>query len=101
MGFVATSTGNRSHSIVEHGVEALARLSHRGGLDADGKSGDGAGILIQIPRKLLGYDVAVATVFEWDSGTRTVVEEALAAAGMPVRLWREVPVRPETLGERA
>jgi len=51
MGFVATT--QLGHDAVALGVQALARLAHRGGLDADGKSGDGAGLLIQVPHRLL------------------------------------------------
>ncbi|TMG62335.1 MAG: hypothetical protein E6H86_10540, partial [Chloroflexi bacterium] len=49
MGFVATP--ELGHEAVALGVQALARLAHRGGLDADGKSGDGAGLLIQVPHR--------------------------------------------------
>ncbi len=101
MGFVATPGAPAGHRVVQLGVEALARLAHRGGLDADGRSGDGAGILLQIPRKLLGYDVAVAVLFEWEPGAREILEAALAGYGMTVRLWREVPVDPDALGETA
>jgi glutamate synthase domain-containing protein 2/glutamate synthase domain-containing protein 1 len=99
MGFVTTP--ELSHRAVELGVQALARLSHRGGLDADGKSGDGAGLLIQVPHRLLGPRFAVAALFEWDPGARDLVAEAVAAAGMRVVEWREVPVDRESLGERA
>ena len=99
MGFVATpDTGHRA---VELGVEALARLSHRGGLDADGKSGDGAGLLIQVPHRLLGGDFAVAALFAWDARARDIVAESVASSGLGVVEWRQVPVDPESLGERA
>src|SRR5258708_37289228 len=90
MGFVATPESGRR--AVELGVQALARLSHRGGLDADGKSGDGAGLLIQVPRRLLGGDFAVAALFEWDERARDVVAEALTASGMKLVEWRKVPL---------
>ena len=99
MGFVATP--QLGHDAVALGVQALARLSHRGGLDADGKSGDGAGILIQVPERILGRHVAVAALFEWDARAKGVVEEAMAARGMRVFEWRPVPVEPESLGDRA
>src|SRR5436305_9142386 len=99
MGFVATP--GLGHEAVSLGVTALARLSHRGGLDADGKSGDGAGLLIQVPQRLLGGAYAVVCLFEWDDRAREVVEEALTGAGMRVTTWRTVPVDPETLGSRA
>src|SRR5439155_22266825 len=98
MGFVATP--ELGHQAVALGVRALARLSHRGGLDADGKSGDGAGLLIQVPHLLVG-DHAVAVLFEWDARARGIVAESLAASGLSLVDWRAVPVDPDSLGERA
>ncbi|HEY3083848.1 MAG TPA: hypothetical protein VGK28_00165, partial [Candidatus Dormibacteraeota bacterium] len=80
MGFVATP--ELGHDAVALGVRALARLAHRGGLDADGKSGDGAGLLIQVPDRMLGGSYAVAVVFEWDGRGRAIVEHAITEAGM-------------------
>jgi len=99
MGFVATPT--LGHDAVRFGVQALGRLAHRGGLDADGKSGDGAGILIQVPERLLGGRFAVAVLFEWDRRARHVVDAALVAAGMRAASWRQVPVDESSLGDRA
>ncbi len=101
MGFVATPTVGPSHRVVELGTIALARLSHRGGLDADGKSGDGAGLLIQIPRRLLGEDTAVAVLFEWDDRARNLLADAVAQAGLRVLDWRRTPVDVDSLGTRA
>src|SRR5437762_1975405 len=99
MGFV--STPELGHDAVELGARALARLAHRGGLDADGKSGDGAGLLIQVPHRLLGGDHAVVCVFEWDERALPLIAQAMAAAGMEVLEWRRVPVDASSLGERA
>jgi glutamate synthase (ferredoxin) len=99
MGFVATP--ELGHGAVAMGVQALARLSHRGGLDADGKSGDGAGLLIQVPHRLLGGEVAVAALFEWDDRGREIVAESIETSGMQLLDWRQVPVDAESLGERA
>ena len=101
MGFVATPAAPPSHEVVDHAVTALARLSHRGGLDADGKSGDGAGLLIQIPRRLFGEGTAVAVLFEWDGRARETLAAALASVGMGVADWREAPVDPTSLGDKA
>src|SRR5256712_13430310 len=49
VGFVADIRGRRSHDIVAKAITALVRLTHRGAVSADGKSGDGAGILTQVP----------------------------------------------------
>src|SRR5260370_12661361 len=99
MGFVATP--ELGHESVSLGVQALARLSHRGGLDADGKSGDGAGLLIQVPHRLLGGEFAVAVLFEWDARARAIVAESVERNGLTLIGWREVPVDPDNLGERA
>jgi len=99
MGFVATP--ELGHESVALGVQALARLSHRGGLDADGKSGDGAGLLIQVPHRLLGGEFAVAVLFEWDARARMIVAESVERNGMTMVGWRAVPVDPDSLGERA
>jgi len=94
MGFVATP--ELGHEAVALGVQALARLAHRGGLDADGKSGDGAGLLIQVPDRLLGGRCAVVVLFAWDGRARGVVEQHLQVAE-----WRRVPIDIDSLGARA
>jgi glutamate synthase (ferredoxin) len=99
MGFVATP--ELGHEAVALGVQALARLSHRGGLDADGKSGDGAGLLIQVPHRLLGGDFAVAALFEWDDRAKGILAASVGASGLELLGWREVPIDPESLGDRA
>ncbi|HEV3405280.1 MAG TPA: glutamate synthase subunit alpha, partial [Candidatus Dormibacteraeota bacterium] len=93
MGFVATP--ELGHEAVELGVQALARLAHRGGLDADGKSGDGAGLLLQVPHRLLGKH-AVVVLFDWDDRARGIVEQHVRVAN-----WRRVPVDVGSLGEKA
>ncbi|HEX9097431.1 MAG TPA: glutamate synthase large subunit [Candidatus Dormibacteraeota bacterium] len=99
MGFVATP--DLGHESVMLGVQALARLSHRGGLDADGKSGDGAGLLIQVPHRLLGGSFAVAVLFEWDARARAIVAESIERNGLTLAGWRAVPVDQDSLGDRA
>src|SRR5260221_3433340 len=99
MGFVATP--ELGHDAVELGVVALARLAHRGGLDADGKSGDGAGLLIQVPRRLLGGDGAVAVLFEGDARAKDLLAAEVRAAGLSLADWRAVPVDESSLGTKA
>ncbi|HYW26458.1 MAG TPA: glutamate synthase-related protein, partial [Terriglobales bacterium] len=101
MGFVATPGAAASHRVVHLGVTALARLSHRGGLDADGRSGDGAGLMIQVPRRIFGGDAAVAVLFEWDDRARGELAAALAEHGLDVADWRRAPVDPDSLGSKA
>ena len=85
MGFVATP--ELGHEAVSLGAQALARLAHRGGLDADGKSGDGAGLLIQVPHRLLGGELGVAALFEWDKRARGIVADAVAESGLELVGW--------------
>ncbi len=101
MGFVATPGAPASHRVVTLGTGALARLAHRGGLAADGKSGDGAGLLIQVPRRLFPADTAVAVLFDWDERARTTLAQGLAKEGLGVVDWRLVPIDLESLGSRA
>ena len=56
VGFVARLSGQPAHDIVAKAVEAVANLSHRGAVAADGKSGDGSGVLTQLPHKLLARE---------------------------------------------
>jgi len=58
VGFVADLHGRPSHDIVQLAVRSVANLTHRGAMDADGKSGDGAGVLTQLPWKLLARENA-------------------------------------------
>src|SRR5579862_7951661 len=57
VGFVARLSGQPGHDIVAKAVEAVANLSHRGAVAADGKSGDGSGVLTQIPRRLIAREL--------------------------------------------
>jgi glutamate synthase (NADPH/NADH) large chain len=109
-GFVAHIKGERSRSIVDQGLEVLRRLSHRAATGADPDTGDGAGILMQLPDKFfrgegarLGFDLpanrrfAIGNVFlPDDPGLRAACEGLLEAAvrdeGQQVIGWRDVPV---------
>ncbi len=119
VGFVADIAGRASHAILETAVEALHRLSHRGAKDADGKTGDGAGILTQMPRRFflrevekLGHarpnaeDVAVAMLFlprehESASKCRQIVEKTLEHHDLHRFGWRLVPVDESAPGRKA
>ena len=50
VGLIASTEGKKSRAVVEHGIEALKAVWHRGAVDADGKTGDGAGIHLEIPK---------------------------------------------------
>ncbi|MCL4302829.1 MAG: glutamate synthase subunit alpha [Anaerolineae bacterium] len=58
VGFIARTTGRAGHDIVQMALEAVGKMKHRSGIDADGQSGDGAGLLTQLPHRLLAAEVA-------------------------------------------
>ncbi|MBX7187401.1 MAG: glutamate synthase large subunit [Vicinamibacteria bacterium] len=115
-GFLADRTGRPRGDILPLALTALGRMEHRGGLGADGETGDGAGILTAIPWAILAADPAcgidpapaahrfgVGSVFlpqnaaERGHGVR-LVERGLALAGLSAIAWREVPVNDAVLG---
>jgi len=114
VGFLAQLGGRGSHELVERALEALARLAHRGGVDADGRSGDGAGLLTAIPRgfirqcareegihlpKWFGLGMAFIT------SDQPPVEDTLASAadqaGIRYLGSRVVPVDSSIIGPRS
>src|SRR5262245_38425144 len=114
--FVATLTGEASHDIVVKALTALHNLDHRGAAGAEANSGDGAGILLQIPdaflREVTDFDLpprgayAVGTAFlsgddEQVAKTRRQVEDLADEEGLRVLGWRDVPVDPTGLGATA
>ncbi|MFI0766798.1 glutamate synthase large subunit [Streptomyces sp. NPDC021218] len=117
VGFVATLTGEASHELVEQALTVLRNLEHRGATGSEPDSGDGAGILVQVPDAFLrasvtgfelpeagAYAVGIAFLPEGESESAAAAEhiERLAAEeGLTVLGWREVPVAPELLGNGA
>ena len=119
VGFIADLQARSSHDLVEKALGALSCLEHRGGCSADRDSGDGAGVLTALPRKILDAwlqeqgkpvpskdELGVAMVFlPQDESlaelTRTASNEVLSDAGITVLGWRSVPVHPEFLGVQA
>ena len=113
VGFVASVWGKADHKILQDALTALARLEHRGAVAADGASSDGIGLMSGVPRELLlaatGVTLAedellgVGMLFLPPEETRAeaVMESALASQGLRVLAWRDVPTRPEILGEIA
>jgi len=69
VGFIAQLGGPASRAVVERGLEALARLAHRGGVDADGRSGDGAGLLLSIPKAFFVKTAGVRTTTDTQEAT--------------------------------
>ena len=118
VGLVADIQGRASRDIVEKALAGLVNLTHRGGVGADARTGDGAGVLLQVPHTLFadvlaeaGFDAmapgdyAVAMTFlPRDGGEdagQSIVEAALADRGLELLTWRDVPVEAEKLGTTA
>ncbi|WP_028473686.1 glutamate synthase large subunit [Nocardioides alkalitolerans] len=114
--FVATMSGVASHDIVAKALQALRNLDHRGAAGAEPNSGDGAGILLQVPdaflRAVAGFDLPAAGAYAVGTGflpgddehvakTRTKIEEVAVEEGLTVLGWRDVPIVPEILGSMA
>jgi len=118
VGFVAHLKGQPSHNIVNKGLELLANLEHRGAVGAEKNSGDGAGILTQMPDKFmrkvakesLGIELppfgeyGVGVVFiprdpDAYSETQSIVEQCIEELGQECLGWRRVPTVNESLGE--
>jgi glutamate synthase domain-containing protein 2/glutamate synthase domain-containing protein 1/glutamate synthase domain-containing protein 3 len=119
VGCVANIAGERSHAVIEDALTMLRNLIHRGALGSDGKTGDGAGIMTQLPHQLFMQELyrkgimipspgeyAVGMVFmpptyERVSDLKHMVENICRQEGAQFLSWREVPVDPSCLGEIA
>ncbi len=116
-GLIANLDDIPSHWVVETAISALARLTHRGAVAPDGKTGDGCGLLIKFPRDFLravgeeeGFEVserfAAGCVFlsqdeSLASTARSVINECIAEIGLEVAGWREVPINASACGKQA
>ncbi len=116
IGFVADIQGRKSHKIVDQGVEVLVNLTHRGACGCDPDTGDGAGLLLQVPHEFfqkraaeLGFELpdagryGVGMLFlskdpEDRLKAREMVERVVAEEGQRVLGWREVPVNSNAIG---
>ena len=119
VGFVASVDGNPTRAVVNAAIEALQAIWHRGAVDADGMTGDGAGIHLAIPRDFFikhiartghaddGGRLAVGMIFlpRDDIGAqetcRSIVEREILKAGFFIYGWRQVPVDTSALGQKA
>ena len=119
VGVVVSVDGKPRREVVTAAIAALGAVWHRGAVDADGKTGDGAGIHLQIPQTFFrehihgtGFDpgsgrIAVGMVFlprtdlSAQERCRVLVEREVLREGYKVLGWRQVPVRTEVIGEKA
>ncbi|CAA7612177.1 glutamate synthase large subunit [Magnetospirillum sp. UT-4] len=119
VGMVAALDGKPRRDVVVAGIEALRVLFHRGAVDADGKTGDGAGIHVEIPQDFIkdhirhsGHEpgpgrIAIGMVFlpKTDLGAqercRCIVETEILNFGYAIYGWRQVPVDVSVIGEKA
>jgi glutamate synthase (NADPH/NADH) large chain len=116
-GLIANLDDMPSHWVVETAISALARLTHRGAVAADGKTGDGCGLLIKFPTSFmrtvgeeLGFNLserfaAGAAFLSQDDASakaaRDTINKAVADTGLEVAGWRVVPIDPSVCGQQA
>ncbi|MEL0305904.1 MAG: glutamate synthase large subunit, partial [Halieaceae bacterium] len=117
-GLIAHVQGEASHRLLQTAIESLTCMTHRGGIAADGRTGDGCGLLMQMPDAFmrsealaalgveLGEHYAVGMVFlsqdiERQRVAREAMETALASEGLSVYGWRDVPIDTAVCGEIA
>ncbi len=106
VGFVVSRQGRFEHAILDAGLRALERVEHRGALAGDQQTGDGSGVMTEIPWLLLNEEpgrVAVTTLFlsQDDRRRRRALEvfrENFGMLDLVVESFRDVPIRPEVLG---
>ncbi|MDT8760612.1 glutamate synthase large subunit [Sphingomonas psychrotolerans] len=119
VGLVAATDGQPSRRVVQSAIDALKAVWHRGAVDADGKTGDGAGIHVDLPvrffddaiaaggHRVLPNRLAVGMIFlpRTDLGAqeacRTIVESEIIDAGYTIYGWRQVPVDVRVIGLKA
>ncbi|MGH9559735.1 MAG: glutamate synthase central domain-containing protein, partial [Bryobacteraceae bacterium] len=116
MGFIVNLGGERSHDIVEKGIEILINLTHRGACGCDPETGDGAGILIQIPHEFFARRLPFALPERGTYGVgmmflpvepqqrlicEGIVERIAREEGLTVLGWRDTPINSEGIGRQA
>ena len=119
VGFVTSIDGSQKREVVEGGINALKAVWHRGAVDADGKTGDGAGILTQIPNNFFEEEIAKTGHQKRDEPLgigmmflprndysalekcRTIIESELLDHGYYIYGWRQVPINSSVIGDKA
>ena len=115
-GFICNLKGEKTNQIIHDALEILVKLEHRGGVSSDGKTGDGAGLLVDIPHEYFSRvcdfelpaqrEYAVGMVFlpkhkNQYKFCKDTFEKEITAQGLSILGWREVPVDSSQLGEIA
>ena len=119
MGFVVNLDGKKSHDIVKKGIQILINLTHRGACGCDPETGDGAGILIQIPHEFLARECAKLDIVLPEPGSygvgmlflpvehaqrllcEGIVERVAREEGLSVLGWRDIPLEGDAIGRQA
>ncbi|WP_033075491.1 glutamate synthase large subunit [Sphingopyxis sp. MWB1] len=119
VGMVAATDGKASRRVVEAAIEALRAVWHRGAVDADGMTGDGAGIHVDLPIRFFDDAIAASghvvrpnrlavgmiflprTDLNAQEECRTIVESEIIDAGFTIYGWRQVPVDVSVIGDKA
>lgn len=119
VGLIASLKGEPQRKVVEMGIEALKVLYHRGAVDADGKTGDGAGIQCDIPKQFfleqiertgqksnnlvfaVGMIFLPRTDFNAQERSRSIVESEILKEELRIYGWRHVPINTKVIGEKA
>src|ERR1022692_3040876 len=119
IGFVANIKGQRSHDVIAKGIQVLVNLTHRGACGCDPETGDGAGILIQIPHKFFARECAALgftlppegeygvgmTFLPVEPHQRLscegILERIVREEGLTVLGWRDIPVNGDAIGRVA
>lgn len=113
-GLIANIEGEPSHKVVRTAILGLSRMQHRGAILSDGKTGDGCGLLLQMPKKFfqavaeevgitLAKNFAVGMIFfprdeALAQEYKAIIEEELTRETLNISLWRPVPINPKMLG---
>ncbi|WP_239428489.1 glutamate synthase large subunit [Snodgrassella communis] len=113
-GLIANIEGEPSHKVVRTAILGLSRMQHRGAILSDGKTGDGCGLLLQMPKKFfqavaeevgitLAKNFAVGMIFfprdeALAQEYKAIIEEELTRETLNISLWRPVPTNPKMLG---
>ena len=116
IGAVVNISGAKTHETVDRALRIVEKLEHRTGKDADGRTGDGVGIMTQIPHAFFTKTAALHLPEAGDYGvamiffpqdplgrmrSRKLLEMILQREGLELLCWRDVPVCPEILSEKA